>query len=182
MANYFQPHNLTALREMALLWVADQVEVALQRYRTDQRVTEVWETRERVVVALTGGPESETVLRRAARIAKRSGSAELFAVHVLRGDGLAGAPVGALRRAAPPRRGRRRVVPHRRRRRRARRAAGLRPRRRRHPAGAGHLPPVPARPRAGRGHRRPGRAGLRAHRRAHGHPRRGRPRAAAAPA
>ena len=96
MANYFQPHNLTALREMALLWVADQVEVALQRYRTDQRVTDIWETRERVVVALTGGPESETVLRRAARIAKRSGSAELFAVHVLRGDGLVGAPVGAL--------------------------------------------------------------------------------------
>jgi two-component system sensor histidine kinase KdpD len=96
MANYFQPHNLTALREMALLWVADQVEVALQRYRTDHRVTEVWETRERVVVALTGGPESETVLRRAARTAKRSGSAELFAVHVLRGDGLVGAPIGAL--------------------------------------------------------------------------------------
>ncbi|HVH22301.1 MAG TPA: sensor histidine kinase, partial [Pseudonocardia sp.] len=90
MANYFQPHNLTALREMALLWVADQVEVALQRYRTDQRVTDIWETRERVVVALTGGPESETVLRRAARIAERSGSAELFAVHVLRGDGLVG--------------------------------------------------------------------------------------------
>jgi two-component system, OmpR family, sensor histidine kinase KdpD len=41
MANYFQPHNLTALREMALLWVADQVEVALQRYRTNQQVTEV---------------------------------------------------------------------------------------------------------------------------------------------
>ncbi|MDN5917812.1 MAG: DUF4118 domain-containing protein [Pseudonocardia sp.] len=101
MANYFQPRNLTALREMALLWVADQVEVALQRYRTDP--ADIWETRERVVVALTGGPESETVLRRAARIAKRSGSAELFAVHILRGDGLAGAPVGllaALRRLA----------------------------------------------------------------------------------
>ncbi len=96
MANYFQPRNLTALREMALLWLADQVEVALQRYRTDQHVTDIWETRERVVVALTGGPESETVLRRAARIAARSGSAELFVVHVLRGDGLAGAPVGAL--------------------------------------------------------------------------------------
>jgi two-component system sensor histidine kinase KdpD len=96
MANYFQPHNLTALREMALLWLADQVEVALQRYRSNKRVTDVWETRERVVVAITGGPESETVLRRAARIAKRSGSAELFAVHVLRGDGLVGVPVGAL--------------------------------------------------------------------------------------
>jgi two-component system, OmpR family, sensor histidine kinase KdpD len=96
MANYFQPRNLTALRELALLWVADQVEVALQRYRADQRTTDIWETRERVVVALTGGRESETVLRRAARIAKRSGSAELFALHVLRGDGLAGAGAAAL--------------------------------------------------------------------------------------
>jgi two-component system sensor histidine kinase KdpD len=74
------------------------VEVALRRYRTDAQTDEVWETRERVVVAVTGGPESETVLRRAARIAERAGSAELLAVHVLRGDGPAGAPVGALAR------------------------------------------------------------------------------------
>ncbi|MDN5919893.1 MAG: DUF4118 domain-containing protein [Pseudonocardia sp.] len=103
LANYFQPSNLTALRELALLWVADEVDVALQRYRTDKKITEVWETRERVVVALTGDKESETVLRRAARIAKRYGAADLLAVHVLRGDGLAGAPVGAtlaLRRLA----------------------------------------------------------------------------------
>ena len=98
LANYFQPGNLTALRELALLWVADEVDVALQRYRSDNNVTEVWETRERVVVALTGDAESETVLRRAARIAKRSGAADLLAVHVLRGDGLAGPPVGALGR------------------------------------------------------------------------------------
>ena len=96
LANYFQTGNLIALRELALLWVADEVDVALQRYRTEAKITDVWETRERVVVALTGGPESETVLRRAARIAKRSGSADLMAVHVLRGDGLAGASVGAL--------------------------------------------------------------------------------------
>ncbi|GAA1279924.1 DUF4118 domain-containing protein [Pseudonocardia aurantiaca] len=96
LANYFQPGNLTALRELALLWVADEVDVALQRYRTDKRISEVWETRERVVVALTGDRESETVLRRAARIAKRSGAADLLAVHVLRGDGLSGPPAGAL--------------------------------------------------------------------------------------
>ncbi len=96
LSNYFQPGNLIALRELALLWVADQVDVALQRYRTDRQITDTWETRERVVVALTGGTESETVLRRAARIAKRAGSAELLCVHVLRGDGLVGAPVGAL--------------------------------------------------------------------------------------
>lgn len=98
LANYFRPGNLLALRELALLWVADEVDVAVQRYRTDKHVTEVWETRERVVVALTGDKESETVLRRAARIAKRSGAADLLAVHVLRGDGLAGAPVGAIPR------------------------------------------------------------------------------------
>jgi two-component system sensor histidine kinase KdpD len=98
LANYFQPSNLTALRELALLWVADEVDVALQRYRAQARTDEVWETRERVVVALTGDIESETVLRRAARIAKRSGAAELLAVHVLRGDGLAGPPVGAIPR------------------------------------------------------------------------------------
>ena len=98
LAHYFQPRNLTALRELALLWLADQVEVALRRYRADAGVDDVWETRERVVVAVTGGAESETVLRRAARIAERSGSADLLAVHVLRGDGLAGAPVGALAR------------------------------------------------------------------------------------
>jgi two-component system, OmpR family, sensor histidine kinase KdpD len=96
LANYFQPGNLTALRELALLWVADEVDVALQRYRTEKHVTDTWETRERVVVALTGGKESETVLRRAARIAKRSNAADLLAVHVLPGDGLAGAPVGAV--------------------------------------------------------------------------------------
>jgi two-component system, OmpR family, sensor histidine kinase KdpD len=98
LANYFEPGNLTALRELALLWVADEVDAAVQRHRSERNVKEVWETRERVVVALTGGAESETVLRRAARIAKRSGAADLLAVHILRGDGLAGAPVGAIPR------------------------------------------------------------------------------------
>jgi two-component system sensor histidine kinase KdpD len=96
LSNYFKPVNLVALRELALLWVADEVDVALQRYRAEQHITDVWEARERVVVAVTGGPESETVLRRAARIARRAGSADLLCVHVLRGDGLAGAPPGAL--------------------------------------------------------------------------------------
>ncbi|WP_028924841.1 sensor histidine kinase [Pseudonocardia acaciae] len=102
LSNYFKPVNLVALRELALLWVADEVDVALRRYRAEQQVTDVWEARERVVVAVTGGPESETVIRRAARIAKRAGGdgdrADLMCVHVLRGDGLAGAPPGALAR------------------------------------------------------------------------------------
>jgi two-component system sensor histidine kinase KdpD len=87
LGNYFRPGNLNALRELALLWMADQVDVALQRYRTEQQITDTWETRERVVAAVTGGPESETLIRRASRIAVRAG-AELLVLQVLRGDGL----------------------------------------------------------------------------------------------
>ncbi len=96
LSHYFRPGNLTALRELALLWVADQVDVALQRYRAEQHITDTWEARERVVVAVTGGPESETLIRRAARIAARTGGGEVLVLHILRGDGLAGAPPAAL--------------------------------------------------------------------------------------
>ena len=95
LGNYFRPGNLTALRELALLWVADQVDVALQRYRAERDITDTWEARERVVVAITGGPESETLIRRARRIAQRAG-AELLVLQVLRGDGLAGASPQAI--------------------------------------------------------------------------------------
>ena len=89
LSNYFRPGNLTALRELALLWLADQVDAALEKYRADKKITDTWEARERVVVAVTGGPESETLVRRAFRIASKS-SAELMVVHVVRGDGLSG--------------------------------------------------------------------------------------------
>ena len=35
LGNYFRPGNLTALRELALLWVADQVDVALRRHMAE---------------------------------------------------------------------------------------------------------------------------------------------------
>ena len=89
LSNYFRPGNLTALRELALLWLADQVDAALAKYRADHHISDTWEARERVVVAVTGGAESETLVRRAFRIASKS-SAELMVVHVVRGDGLAG--------------------------------------------------------------------------------------------
>lgn len=102
LSNYFRTGNLTALRELALLWLADQVDAALAKYRSDNRITKTWEARERVVVAVTGGPESETLVRRASRIAAKS-SAELLVVHVVRGDGLVGAStavMGKVRRLA----------------------------------------------------------------------------------
>lgn len=88
LANFFRQGNLTALRELALLWLADRVDDKLADYRSANAITDTWEARERVVVAVTGGPETATLIRRASRIASRS-SAELSVLHVVRGDGLA---------------------------------------------------------------------------------------------
>jgi two-component system sensor histidine kinase KdpD len=96
LSNYFRPGNLTALRELALLWLADSVDEGLQSYRDQHGIGKTWETRERVVVALTGGAEGDTLIRRAARIAARATGGELLAVHVARSDGLAGSSVAAL--------------------------------------------------------------------------------------
>ncbi len=96
LGNYFRVGNLTALRELALLWLADSVEEGMQRYRDQHGITGVWETKERVVVALTGGPEGDTLIRRAARIAARTAGGELLAVHVARSDGLSGPGVTGL--------------------------------------------------------------------------------------
>ncbi len=96
LSNYFRAGNLNALRELALLWTADRVDDALQLYREQHDITGTWEARERVVVAVTGGPEGETLIRRAARIAARSSRGDLLAVHVARSDGLAGATHEAL--------------------------------------------------------------------------------------
>ncbi|MCW5952517.1 MAG: sensor histidine kinase KdpD [Propionibacteriaceae bacterium] len=96
LSNYFRPGNLTALRELALLWVAERVDEGLQKYRDSHGITDTWEARERIVIGLTGGSEGATVVRRAARIASRSVGAELLAVHVVRPDGLQGADPGAL--------------------------------------------------------------------------------------
>jgi len=91
LTNYFRPGNLTALRELALLWLADKVDEGLQRYRAEHNISNTWEARERVVVALTGGPEGDTLIRRAARIAARSSGGDLLALHITKSDGLTGA-------------------------------------------------------------------------------------------
>jgi two-component system, OmpR family, sensor histidine kinase KdpD len=96
LTNYFRAGNLSALRELALLWLADKVDEGLQRYRSAHDIRTTWEARERVVVALTGGPEGDTLIRRAARIAARSTGGDLLAVHVTRSDGLTGADPAAL--------------------------------------------------------------------------------------
>ena len=88
LSNYFRPGNLGALRELALLWVAGRVEESLSNYLDAHGITDVWETRERVVVGITGAPGADRLIRRASRMAGRVGG-DLIGVHVAVGDGLA---------------------------------------------------------------------------------------------
>jgi len=98
LGNYFREGNLTALRELALLWVADRVEEGLDRYRAEHGIRGTWAARDRVVVALTGGPEGPQLLRRGARIAGRATGRSLVAVHVVRSDGTVGTSASELER------------------------------------------------------------------------------------
>lgn len=82
LTRYYRVGNLAALRELALLWLADRVDADLESYRRQHGIEQLWATRERIVVALTGGRESEALLRRGARIASRTSGGELHAVHV----------------------------------------------------------------------------------------------------
>jgi two-component system sensor histidine kinase KdpD len=90
LSQYFREGNLAALRELALLWLADRVDEGLGQYRDKHEISSTWATRERIVVAMTGGPESAALMRRAARIASRGAGGEWMALYVSRRDGLSG--------------------------------------------------------------------------------------------
>ncbi|MET0738306.1 MAG: ATP-binding protein [Acidimicrobiales bacterium] len=90
LGNYFRAGNLGALRELALLWVADRVDDALEEYRERHGITDTWELRERVLVAVTGAPGTEHLIRRASRIAQRT-RGEMIGVHVTADSGLTSA-------------------------------------------------------------------------------------------
>jgi two-component system sensor histidine kinase KdpD len=66
--------------------VADETEEELLEYlRSRGAAGEVWDTTERILVAVTGAPGNATVIRRAARIAART-KADLIALNVVSGD------------------------------------------------------------------------------------------------
>lgn len=90
LSQYFREGNLAALRELALLWLADRVDEGLDQYRAQHDIDSTWATRERIVVAVTGGPESSVLMRRAVRIASRGAGGEWMALYVAQRDGLAG--------------------------------------------------------------------------------------------
>jgi two-component system, OmpR family, sensor histidine kinase KdpD len=81
LSNAFREDDLGALRELALLWMADRVDDDLRRGEPDRRS----EMRQRILVAVAGVPEDGVLVRRAARMARRR-EGELLAVHVVRDD------------------------------------------------------------------------------------------------
>ncbi len=171
LANYFRPGNLGALRELALLWVADRVEESLTGYLDAHGISEAWETRERVVVGITGVAGGDALIRRAARMAGRVGG-ELIGVHVAVDDGLVAAERRRARRATQARQRARWHRPRRRRPRHGRSDGRVRPPREGHPARARREPAQPlarARPRLVR---RPGDPARARHRRARHRPNR----------
>jgi len=85
LSNFFRIDNLTALRELALRFLADETDDDLLEHlrRHDSKV--VWETCERVMVAVTAAPGTDGLLRRAARMATRL-KGELDVLHVASSD------------------------------------------------------------------------------------------------
>ncbi len=83
---FFRAENLAALRELSLRFVADETEEELLEYlRSKGAGGELWETTERIMVAVTGAPGNASVIRRAARIAARV-KAPLVAINVVPND------------------------------------------------------------------------------------------------
>ncbi|HVA08467.1 MAG TPA: universal stress protein [Acidimicrobiales bacterium] len=89
LSGFFRMENLVALRELALRFVADETEEELLEFlrsRGSALTGDVWDTAERILVAVTGAPGNDTVIRRAARMAARM-KAELLVLHVVIGGG-----------------------------------------------------------------------------------------------
>jgi len=79
LQKYFTMDNLTALRELALMRVANQVDEEVLRRWSKQSVPE---TRERILVCVSRPGVSEDLIRRGCRIAHRT-QGDLIVIHVV---------------------------------------------------------------------------------------------------
>ncbi len=81
LTHYFRIDNLTALRELAFRFLADETDEQLLAYLQDQRKDSVWDTHERILVGVTSAPGTDAIVRRASRMASRI-KADLQVVNV----------------------------------------------------------------------------------------------------
>jgi two-component system sensor histidine kinase KdpD len=84
LAHYFRADRLTALRELALRFLADETEDQLVGFLRSRQEGAVWETHERILVGVTTAPGTDVIVRRAARMANRI-KADLEVLHVMGG-------------------------------------------------------------------------------------------------
>jgi two-component system, OmpR family, sensor histidine kinase KdpD len=100
LANFFRTDNLSALRELSLRFVADEVDETLLERLHERHTGDIWETTERILVGVDGTPGTDAIVRRSARLAARF-KADLDVVHVVSSESVTprNAPVlEALRR------------------------------------------------------------------------------------
>jgi two-component system sensor histidine kinase KdpD len=70
-AGFFREGNLTALREMALRFTAEQVDRDLEDIRRAKRVSSAWKTNARLMVAVSPSPYAESLIRWTRRASTR---------------------------------------------------------------------------------------------------------------
>jgi two-component system sensor histidine kinase KdpD len=86
LTHFFRTDNLIALRELALRFLADETEEELLQHLQRHHTEVLWETSERILVAVTAAPGTDSIVRRAARMAARI-KADLHVLHIIAGDG-----------------------------------------------------------------------------------------------
>jgi two-component system sensor histidine kinase KdpD len=79
--NFFSTDNLTALRELTLRFVADEVDEHLIERLAARHQRQIWDVTERIMVAVDATEGTGGVMRRAARLAARV-KGDLYVVHV----------------------------------------------------------------------------------------------------
>ncbi len=86
LTHFFRTDNLIALRELALRFLADETEEELLEHLQRHQTQGLWETSERILVAITAAPGTDAIVRRASRMAARI-KADLHVLHVVAGEG-----------------------------------------------------------------------------------------------
>ncbi|HEX3461952.1 MAG TPA: universal stress protein [Acidimicrobiales bacterium] len=91
LSNFFRRDNLVALRELALRFLADETDEELLNYLRLHQSPNLWETTERILVAVTTAPGTDAIVRRASRMAARM-KADLQVLHVMGDDDVGRSP------------------------------------------------------------------------------------------
>jgi two-component system, OmpR family, sensor histidine kinase KdpD len=70
LKNFFRPGNLSALRELTLRQIADEVDEDLEEYKNKHDIHDNWYTSEKIMVSISSNPKSRRLIRMGARLAK----------------------------------------------------------------------------------------------------------------